>query len=195
MQVKDFIVTNKSLFKEALIQDLIKQGINYLQIDDEFHFEDKIYHFYDAISDKEKIEEVKRRKKSLETVPVEEKKEEILRVTNIIIKDKNSFEEALIQDLIKQEINYLQIGDEFHFEGKIYRFYDSITDKEKVEKLRNSNNPVKTVIINREELNNNKQLEEIKPTITNNKQKIKINNNNIKSVLKSINKNANRRRK
>lgn len=53
------------------------------------------------------------------------------RVVNILIDNLEVFEEELISDLIKNEISYVQIGNEFHFLNHIYRFYDL----EKISKL------------------------------------------------------------
>ena len=53
------------------------------------------------------------------------------RVVNILIDNLEVFEEELIRDLIKNEISYVQIGNEFHFLNHIYRFYDL----EKISKL------------------------------------------------------------
>lgn len=47
MQVKNILVTNKDIFIEFLIKELINNRISYVQIDNEFHFEDKIYRFFD----------------------------------------------------------------------------------------------------------------------------------------------------
>lgn len=47
MQVKNILVTNKEVFIELLIKELINNCISYVQIDNEFHFEDKIYRFFD----------------------------------------------------------------------------------------------------------------------------------------------------
>lgn len=46
------------------------------------------------------------------------------RVRNILVSDYESFKEALIRSLIRNNINYLQIDNEFHFLDRIYRFYD-----------------------------------------------------------------------
>ena len=45
-RVRNLFVNNLEEFKEQLIKDLIKLGISYVQIDNEFHFSDKIYRFY-----------------------------------------------------------------------------------------------------------------------------------------------------
>lgn len=47
------------------------------------------------------------------------------RVRNIIVSDRELFEEELILGLIKNEISYVKIEHEFHFLDQIYRFYDS----------------------------------------------------------------------
>lgn len=46
-RVRNLFVNNLEEFKEQLIKDLIKLGISYVQIDNEFHFSDRIYRFYD----------------------------------------------------------------------------------------------------------------------------------------------------
>lgn len=47
MQVKNMIITtDKDLFMELLEKELINNCISYVRIDNEFHFEDKIYRFY-----------------------------------------------------------------------------------------------------------------------------------------------------
>lgn len=48
-RVRNLFVNNLEEFKEQLIKDLIKLGISYVQIDNEFHFSDKIYRFYDKM--------------------------------------------------------------------------------------------------------------------------------------------------
>ena len=47
------------------------------------------------------------------------------RVRNIIVTGYDDFVEYLIKDLTKIGINYVQIGNEFHFLDRIYRFYDT----------------------------------------------------------------------
>lgn len=47
MRVKNILVTNKSLFIELLIKELINSQVSYVQIENEFHFEDKIFRFFD----------------------------------------------------------------------------------------------------------------------------------------------------
>lgn len=46
-RVSNIFVNDLKEFKEQLIQDLISLGISYVQIDNEFHFLDRIYRFYD----------------------------------------------------------------------------------------------------------------------------------------------------
>lgn len=51
------------------------------------------------------------------------------RVRNYFVTDIDSFEEHLVRDLIRNNINYLQIENEFHFLGKVYRFFDISVEK------------------------------------------------------------------
>lgn len=46
------------------------------------------------------------------------------RVRNIVVSNVEIFEEELIKELIKNEISYVQIENEFHFLDHIYRIYD-----------------------------------------------------------------------
>ena len=45
--VKNYLVSNYNEFEEMLVRTLIANGISYVKIDNEFHFLDKIYRFYD----------------------------------------------------------------------------------------------------------------------------------------------------
>ena len=47
-RVRNILVSNLDSFKELLIRGLIRNNINYLQIDNEFHCFDKIFRFYDV---------------------------------------------------------------------------------------------------------------------------------------------------
>lgn len=47
------------------------------------------------------------------------------RVRNIIVTGYDDFLEYLIKDLTKIGISYVQIGNEFHFLDRIYRFYNT----------------------------------------------------------------------
>lgn len=47
MMVKSIVVFDFEQFQEALIKNLIVNNISYVQIDNEFHFLDKIYRIYD----------------------------------------------------------------------------------------------------------------------------------------------------
>lgn len=57
------------------------------------------------------------------------------RVVNIIVSDLDLFEEELVRDLIKNEISYVQIENEFHFLDKIFRVYDSVTKEDMIKDL------------------------------------------------------------
>lgn len=46
------------------------------------------------------------------------------RVKNILVSNIGIFKEELIRELIKNQIGYVQIENEFHFLDHIYRIYD-----------------------------------------------------------------------
>lgn len=46
------------------------------------------------------------------------------RVKNILVNDVETFQEELVKELIKNQISYVQIENEFHFLDYIYRIYD-----------------------------------------------------------------------
>lgn len=48
MRVRNILVTEKDDFLELLIRELIRDGISYVQIENEFHFLDHIYRFFSA---------------------------------------------------------------------------------------------------------------------------------------------------
>lgn len=47
MKVKNILVNEKDKYIDLVIKELIKYGISYLQIDNEIHFDDYIFRFYD----------------------------------------------------------------------------------------------------------------------------------------------------
>ena len=47
-RVRNILVSDLDTFKEFLIKSLIRNGIEYVNIDNEFHFMDRIYRFYDV---------------------------------------------------------------------------------------------------------------------------------------------------
>ena len=49
-----------------------------------------------------------------------------MRVKNIFVNDIELFIDELIRELIKNEISYVQIDNEIHFDGYIYRFYEKV---------------------------------------------------------------------
>lgn len=53
MKVHNILINRKDEYIELLVRELIKYGINYLQIDNEIHFDNHIFRFYD-------IEEIKK---------------------------------------------------------------------------------------------------------------------------------------
>lgn len=46
------------------------------------------------------------------------------RVRNILVEQVDSFTDALAWWLAREQISYVQIGNEFHFLDRIYRFYE-----------------------------------------------------------------------
>ena len=46
------------------------------------------------------------------------------RVFNYVVANKGMFCEYLARQLCKMEVNYVQIENEFHFCGRVYRFYN-----------------------------------------------------------------------
>lgn len=56
MGVFNIAVSRRDKFVEYLARNLILEGISYVQIDNEFHFFDNIYRFYDASIDKDFID-------------------------------------------------------------------------------------------------------------------------------------------
>lgn len=56
--VRNYVVTDKEKFCDAMARALCKMQVSYVQIDNEFHFNDKIYRFYnlgDAIELTEQV--------------------------------------------------------------------------------------------------------------------------------------------
>lgn len=47
MRVVNILISDKKIFIEEIIKELIVNNISYVQIDNELHFSDKIYRFYD----------------------------------------------------------------------------------------------------------------------------------------------------
>ena len=45
-RVRNYIVSNKEMFCDYLARSLCKMQVEYVQVDNEFHFNDKIYRFY-----------------------------------------------------------------------------------------------------------------------------------------------------
>ena len=54
MRVKKILVNDVSIVMDLLIRELIKEEISYVKVDNEIHFEDSIYRFYN-IEEKELI--------------------------------------------------------------------------------------------------------------------------------------------
>lgn len=61
---------------------------------------------------------------------------EKMRVRNVIVSDLEKFKYSLIKELTEKQINYVQIDNEFNFDGNIYRFYsDNILSSEDVSSM------------------------------------------------------------
>lgn len=45
-RVRNYVVSNKDVFCDYLAKSLCRMQIEYVQVDNEFHFNDKIYRFY-----------------------------------------------------------------------------------------------------------------------------------------------------
>ena len=58
MKVKNILINEKNEFIELLIRELIEHEIDYIHIDDEIHFDNYIFRFYDIQDDKEKIRRI-----------------------------------------------------------------------------------------------------------------------------------------
>lgn len=59
MKVHNILINRKDEYIELLVRGLIKYGINYLQIDNEIHFDNRIFRFYDIKDDIEEIKKIK----------------------------------------------------------------------------------------------------------------------------------------
>lgn len=55
MQVKNYIVENSFLFMDCLERELCRQGISYVKIDNEIHFQNQIIRLYDFEKDFDEI--------------------------------------------------------------------------------------------------------------------------------------------
>ena len=58
MKVKNILINEKNEFIELLIRELIKYEIGYVHIDNEIHFDNYIFRFYDIQDDKEEIRRI-----------------------------------------------------------------------------------------------------------------------------------------
>lgn len=55
MKIRNYIVENYQILMDSLEEDLCKNGISYVRIDNEIHFLDQIIRFFDFEADKEMI--------------------------------------------------------------------------------------------------------------------------------------------
>ena len=58
MKVKNILINEKNEFIELLIRELIEHEIGYIHIDNEIHFDNYIFRFYDIKDDKEEIKRI-----------------------------------------------------------------------------------------------------------------------------------------
>ena len=61
-------------------------------------------------------------------------------VKNIVVSDRDFFTENLIRDLIRHQISYVQIENEFHFLNYIFRFFDMHKDRQQIMSLADNRN-------------------------------------------------------
>ena len=61
-------------------------------------------------------------------------------VKNIVVSDRDFFTENLVRDLIRHQISYVQIENEFHFLNYIFRFFDMHKDRQQIMSLADNRN-------------------------------------------------------
>lgn len=61
-------------------------------------------------------------------------------VKNIVVSDRDFFTENLVRDLIRHQISYVQIENEFHFLNYIFRFFDMNKDRQQIMRLADNRN-------------------------------------------------------
>ncbi len=61
-------------------------------------------------------------------------------VKNIVVSDRDFFTENLVRDLIRHQISYFQIENEFHFLNYIFRFFDMNKDRQQIMRLADNRN-------------------------------------------------------
>lgn len=61
-------------------------------------------------------------------------------VKNIVVSDRDFFTENLVCDLIRHQISYVQIENEFHFLNYIFRFFDMHKDRQQIMSLADNRN-------------------------------------------------------
>lgn len=173
-RVRNIVVSDLTEFRDVLCKGLSRSNINYVRVNNEFHFFDRIYRFYTIeqykdlaitidfagkcgdmirvldsmqigmLKDVEDFERtfghfelglnvvrngdhVEKDGKTIGFGYDEVKKIEGTepgRVRNIIVSDLEQFKDALTLSLIRNNIEYVAVNNEFHFLDKIYRLYD-----------------------------------------------------------------------
>ena len=103
-----------------------------------------------------------------------------MRVKNIFVNDIELFIDKLIRELIKNEISYVQIDNEIHFGGYIYRFYEKvdICSLINLDLLEGPLNSKRNFFISIEDLNSKDKYISNKNPYSFNKKLIKIQNKN-----------------
>ena len=61
-------------------------------------------------------------------------------VKNIVVSDRDFFTENLVRDLIRHQISYVQIENEFHFLNYIFRFFYMHKDRQQIMSLADNRN-------------------------------------------------------
>lgn len=82
MKIKNYIVEDRELFFEYIEKELCKNGISYVRIDNEIHFQNQIIRLYDIEDDLEKIIRFAIGKLDLE-------KRETIRLINVLKNQRN----------------------------------------------------------------------------------------------------------
>ena len=61
-------------------------------------------------------------------------------VKNIVVSDRDFFTENLVRDLIRHQISYVQIENEFHFLNYLFRTFDMHKDRQQIMSLADNRN-------------------------------------------------------
>lgn len=119
MKVKNYIVENASLFMDCLERELCQQGISYVKIENEIHFENQIVRLYDFEKDcveiikclimKELREQEQENKISLDSLLIIRKEEEFYeKVTEKLMKSISRTEKGIILEIPELEKTFTE---------------------------------------------------------------------------------------